>query len=273
MPSLSQRIRRSRSAPIAALLVTALALVAWLGYEAIDSAASHRSTAEAVLRDYALISATQFAGTVFNQLDDVIDVVLQPVARSRDVASPAAVGRRLDNGAREAGCECPSLQSPLLLFRVDPSGFVTVVPDTVSQEVRQRLRELVAPERPQSDETAQQAVNLRSRLVTSPAGDLLDQPTALGFMISENEDGVAEPTYGFVVSTVALDELFLDWFDDRSLLPEAIVGADVPNDSVLHVSIEAPSGLELFASSAPYTEEPGATVPIRGERYGNLVAS
>ena len=271
MPSLSQRIRRSRSAPIAVLLVTALALVAWLGYEAVDSATSHRRTAEAVLRDYALVSATQFAGFVFGELDEVIDEVLVPVARSRDVASPAAIGRRLDDGAREAGCPCPSLQSPILLFRVDPSGFVTVVPDTVSPLVRQRLGELVAPEEENDSTVRQQAVNPRSRLASSPAGDLLDQPVALGFLISEDEDGRPEPTYGFVVSTAALDELFLDWFDDRSLLPEAVVGEDVPNDSVLHVSIEAPSGLELFASSAPYTEEPGATVPIRGERYGNLV--
>ncbi len=271
VPSFSQRIRRSRGTPIAALLVTALALVAWLGYEALDSAASHRRTAEAVLRDYALVSATQFAGFIRNELDEVIDEVLVPVSRSRDVASPLAIGRRLDDGAREANCRCPSLQSPLLLFRVDPSGYVTVVPDTVSPRVRERLAELVVPEEEADNTAPQQAVNPRSRLVTSPSGDLLDEPVALGFLISEDEDGVAEPTYGFVVSTAALDELFLDWFDDRSLLPEAVVGVDVPNDSVLHVSIEAPAGLELFASSAPYTEEPGATVPIRGQRYGNLV--
>ena len=271
MPSFTQRIRRSRGTPIAALFVTALALVAWLGYEALDSAASHRRTAEAVLRDYALVSATQFAGFVFGELDEVIDEVLVPVLRSRDLASPAAVGRRLDNGARQAGCACPSLQSPLLLFRVDPSGYVNVEPDTASPRVRERLRELVAIEEENDSTERRQAVNPRSRLVTSPAGDLLDQPVALGFLISEDEDGAPEPTFGFVVSTAALHELFLDWFDDRSLLPEAIVGEDVPNDSVLYVSIEAPDGLEIFASSVPHTEEPGATVPIRGQRYGDLV--
>ena len=51
VPSFTQRIRRSRGTPIAALLVTALALVAWLGYEAVGSATSHRRTAEAVLTD------------------------------------------------------------------------------------------------------------------------------------------------------------------------------------------------------------------------------
>ena len=264
MPSLSQRIRRSRGTPIAALLVTALALVAWLGYEAVDSAASHRRTAEAVLRDYALVSATQLAGFVRNELDGVIDEVLVPVLRSGNLTSPAAIGRRMDNGAREAGCECPSLQSPLFLFRADPSGAVTVVPDNMPLQARERLAELVTVERPQ-------AVNPRSGLVTSPAGDLLDQPVAVAFLIAEDENGAHQPTFGFVVSTAALNELFLEWYDDQRLLPEAIVG-DVPNDSVLHVTIEAPAGLVVFASAVPYAEAPGASVPIReGARFGNLV--
>ena len=264
VPSLSQRIRHSRGTPIAALLVVALALVALLGYEAIDSAASHRRTAEAVLRDYALVSATQLAGFVRNELDNVIDVVLVPVLRSGDLTSPASIGRRMDNGAREAGCECPSLQSPLFLFRVDPSGAVTVVPDNAPSQMRERLAALVTVERPQ-------AVNPRSGLVTSPGGDLLDQPVAVGFLIAEDENGAHQPTFGFVVSTVALEELFLEWYNDQPLLPEAIVG-DVPNDSVLHVTIEAPGELVVFASSVPRAGAPGASVPIReGSRFGNLV--
>ena len=264
VPSLSQRIRHSRGTPIAALLVVALALVALLGYEAIDSAASHRRTAEAVLRDYALVSATQLAGFVRNELDGVIDEVLVPVLRSGDLTSPASIGRRMDNGAREAGCECPSLQSPLFLFRVDPSGAVTVVPDNAPSQMRERLAALVTVERPQ-------AVNPRSGLVTSPGGDLLDQPVAVGFLIAEDENGAHQPTFGFVVSTVALEELFLEWYNDQPLLPEAIVG-DVPNDSVLHVTIEAPGELVVFASSVPRAGAPGASVPIReGSRFGNLV--
>ena len=264
VPSLSQRIRHSRGTPIAALLVVALALVALLGYEAIDSAASHRRTAEAVLRDYALVSATQLAGFVRNELDGVIDEVLVPVLRSGDLTSPASIGRRMDNGAREAGCECPSLQSPLFLFRVDPSGAVTVVPDNAPSQMRERLAALVTVERPQ-------AVNPRSGLVTSPGGDLLDEPVAVGFLIAEDENGAHQPTFGFVVSTAALEELFLEWYNDQPLLPEAIVG-DVPNDSVLHVTIEAPGELVVFASSVPRAGAPGASVPIReGPRFGNLV--
>ena len=74
-----------------------------------------------------------------------------------------------------------------------------------------------------------------------------------------------------MVSTVALEELFLEWYNDQPLLPGAIVG-DVPNDSVLHVTIEAPGELVVFASSVPRAGAPGASVPIReGSRFGNLV--
>ena len=94
-PSFSQRIRRSRSTPIALSLVTALTLVARLGYEAVSSATSHRRTTEALLRDYVLVSATQFTGFLFSELDEVIDEMLVPVARSRDITSPAVVAMRM----------------------------------------------------------------------------------------------------------------------------------------------------------------------------------
>ena len=76
-------------------LVTALTLVARLGYEAVSSATSHRRTTEALLRDYVLVSATQFTGFLFSELDEVIDEMLVPVARSRDITSPAVVAMRM----------------------------------------------------------------------------------------------------------------------------------------------------------------------------------
>ncbi len=250
---------------IAGLLVTAFGLVAWLGYEALDAAASHRRTAESVLRDYALVSATQLASSVRSELDDVIDEVLVPVlrrSRSEGAQPPSAVGRELDDGAREAGCECPSLRTPLLLFRADPSGEVRTEPDTVSAQVRSRLSELVMHGRPPAGDDPV------SRLLTAPPGDLLDQAVAIGFLASDDR---GEPIFGFVVPTAALEELFREWYDDDSLLPEAIVG-DLPNDSVLQVAIEDPSGATVFASSASYATAPGASVTIPdGARFGNLV--
>ena len=88
---------------MAVLLVIALALVAWLAYEAVDAARSHRRTAEGVLRDYALVSATQLALVVGERLDDVIDRVLVSVlsqSRRRGAASPA--GHREADGRRGA---------------------------------------------------------------------------------------------------------------------------------------------------------------------------
>ena len=74
-------------------LALTLSLAAWLGYQAFDAAASHRLTAEAALRDYAGISASEFAGAVRGELDHVFDDVFQPVRRRLrgDLPSPAVV--------------------------------------------------------------------------------------------------------------------------------------------------------------------------------------
>ena len=148
MPLLHRSFRRyiTGATPLGLLLVATLGLAGWLGYQALDAAASQRPTAEAVLRDYAEISAWEFATIARRDLDDVLDDVFWPVRRMRSdgVPSPAAVGREMDEAARDQGCECPSLRSPLFLFRVDPpGGAVVAVPDTISDQTRGRVAELL----------------------------------------------------------------------------------------------------------------------------------
>lgn len=240
-------------------------LAGWLGYQAFDAAASHRRTAEAVLRDYAEISASELAREARSELDDVLDEVFDPVVRrmrSRSRLPPTAIAREMDDAARDQGCDCPGLRSPLLFFRVDPSGAVEVAPDTVGPELRHRIAGLVALGRPRPGRD-------RTRLVTAASGELLDEPVAVGFVLSEGEDGGADPTFGFVVSVAALDELFSEWYADERLLPRAIV-ADQPNDSVLYVTVEDPGGTRVFASPVAYETDLAATAPI-GSEYGNLV--
>ena len=267
MSSLLRSLRRriAQTSPLAALFTATVGLAGWLGYQALDAAASHRRTAEAVLRDYAEISASELASEARSELDDVLDEVFDPVVRrmrSRPGLAPGAVAREMDDAARDQGCDCPALRSPLLLFRVDSSGAVEVVPDTVGPETRRRLAGLVALERPRPGRD-------RTGLVTAPAGELHGEPVAVGFVLSEDEDGGADPTFGFVVSAAALDELFSEWYADERLLPRAIVG-DQPNDSVLYVTVEDPAGTRMFASPVTYETDLAATAPI-GPQYGNLV--
>ena len=61
-----QRIRGvfAAATPLALFLAGTVVLALWLGYQALDAAMSHRRTAEAVLSDYARISATEMAGVI-----------------------------------------------------------------------------------------------------------------------------------------------------------------------------------------------------------------
>ena len=179
--------RIAETPPLAALLMATVGLAGWLGYQAFDAAASHRRTAEAVLRDYAEISASELAREARSEFDDVLDEVFDPVMRrmrSRPRLPPAAVAREMDDAARDQRCDCPALRSPLLLFRVDPSGAVEVTPDTIGPETRRRIAGLVALERPGQGrhqavpalDQVQRRAARRARSQSRQLGQKLDQP-------------------------------------------------------------------------------------------------
>jgi signal transduction histidine kinase len=258
--------------PLTIFLVATLGLAGWLGYQAVDAAASHRRTAEAVLRDYAEISATEFAGVARRGLNDVLDDAFDPVVRrirTRGPPSAAAVVRGLEDAAHDQDCPCPSLRSPLFAFRVDAPGdsdrmgvSVEAAPDSLSPAARGWIADLVSLERPG-------AGHIRNGILMAPAGTLAAGPTAVGYLVSDGEDGEPEPTFGFVVTTSALGELFLDWYDERRLLPRPIAGEE-PNDSLLYVAVNAPGDVGLFASPNPYPMTLASSAPI-GRDLGDLV--
>ena len=273
------------STPLTVFLLATLALAVWLGYQALDAAASHRRTAEAVLRDYAGISATELARVARGDLDDVLDDAFEPVQRrerSGDEATPAQVLREMDDVARGQGCECPSLRSPLFAFRLIPapdgvlSAEITVAPDTVSTVTRARLIELV------TEASAPQGES--ERLITVPGGELMAETVAIGWVLSDDNDGDGDgddndnddrdgnsedAVFGFVASASALSELFQEWYDDQQLLPQPIAG-DAPNDSLLYVTVEAPGGLLVYASPIEYPTELAASAPV-GVELGDLL--
>ena len=62
-PPLSRSVRRllAGATPLGAFLVATVVLAGWFAYEALNAVSSQRRTAEAVLQDYAEISATELA--------------------------------------------------------------------------------------------------------------------------------------------------------------------------------------------------------------------
>jgi signal transduction histidine kinase len=278
----------SGARPLTVFLLATLALAVWLGYQALDAAASHRRTAEAVLRDYAGISATELARVARGDLDDVLDDAFEPVLRRERFGgdpTPGQILREMDDAARGQGCECPSLRAPLFAFRLTPrpggtGAELMVAPDTVAGVTRSRLIELVT--------SASTADGDRERLLTVPGGELMGGPVAIAWVLPDddpdggpNNDGGPDndgdqdgddprnAVFGFVVSASALSELFQEWYDDQQLLPQPIAG-DVPNDSLLYVTVEAPGGYQVYASPIAYPTELAASAPVSAE-LGSLV--
>jgi len=242
--------RTSGKLLLAAFLVATLVLSAWLGFHAVDSARSHRRTAEAVLRDYAGIAASEFQRTVQDELDDFLDVVFDDVprqSRQERLAGPEILEREMDDALREARCRCQLLLEETAYFRLDPRGGGAVLPDTVPRETLSRLHRLLAPERSIRPDRP-------SGLVATEAGVLAPGEWIVAYRAPVDEvDGSVAAIYAIATRREALAELFERWYDREALLPAAIVG-DLPNDSVVSVIVHAPDGPPVFASMRQYPD-------------------
>lgn len=251
--------------PLAVFLTATLGLAGWLGYQALDAAASHRRSAEAVLLDYASIAATRLAQIGRVELTEVLDEIFSPLgrrSRGPEVSSAEAVGWEMDDAVREQRCRCPAFRAPIALFRVDLTTAGTeFVPDTLSAAARNRIGGLVRSGAPTVGRSS-------NGLVTFAAGEISAEPVAVGYTISEDRDGIPEAAYGFVIGIDGLDDLFRRWYDRNRLLPAPIAG-EQPNDSLLSVRVEARGGLAVFSSPVEYPTTFTASSEL-GPGFGRL---
>jgi len=251
---------------IALFLLTTLALAGWLGYQAFDAAAAERRTAEAVLRDYAGIAAVEFVRYSRTNLHDLLNEVFEDAPRRnsrRDRPwTSENVRRYLVGAVRAEGCSCPLMREPLSVFRIDPAtGVIESPPARLSIAARERVRTLTIGR----DSTV---TGSHEALVTAPGGTVMDEAVAIGYMLLHDEEGVFYDGFGFVVPIAAIGELFEEWYGERRLLPRPIAG-EQPNDSLLHVRSETPSGTLVFASPTQYPTDLASSANL-GSRWGDI---
>jgi signal transduction histidine kinase len=244
-----------------------------------------------VLRDYALISATELADYANDNFEDVLEEIFdnvsddlediteayeerdEPTARRRRPAElppaelPAAenVRREIAQAMREEGCsdECRGFRNTLAVFRLNQATLeAQFVPDTLSETTRQAIVDLA---RGWSVELDDSEVGL---LTPDPAG-LLPPSMAVGYMVWGGSSVLPPAVYGLVAPTTALGELFQEWYEDRELIPEPM-NAGQPNDSLLYLTVRTPDGSVIFASSIQYPGELSATQSLDPE-LGSLV--
>ncbi len=260
------RIRRPSEKPLLAVFLAAtLALCVWLAYQAVDAARSQRRTAEGVLGDYAEIAAAEFIRTVGEELDDFLDEVFDDVPRrtDRDVLPDAVdlIGD-VDRGLRQARCVCPSLRQRIVIVRADvPSGAQVELPAGMrptDAAPLERLLRGVLDSRPD----ARAGVFM---------GDVpaVSSPAVVAYAVTRSNGGVPRAIYGIAMDPSGVEELFTSWYVETPLLPEA-VARGLPNDSLVSVTLHAPTGELLFRSRAVFPAEFARTDQMADE-LGALV--
>ena len=249
--------RRRRLLPGTTLLVPLLAatlgLALYLGWQAIDAVRSHRTAAESALRDYGRMAAWQYAGIVKDELDGVFHDLMGDVPRVRRSVRPNGyrgtdewIVAELREEMRDLRCECPTLRDPPLVFKAQiESRQTTAFGETsVSAGALTRLAEALA-------ERYDELYRHRYAVVSLAPGTVLDGATAVAYAATEEQDG-STTLFGFATPAAAWGELFDSWFDRALLLPPAITG-DLPNDSLLHVTVSGLYGETVFESAASFS--------------------
>ena len=235
------------------LLGLLIALVIWLGVEAIRTAQEQRHATDRVLTEYAGLAAWYFR-TVWRAdweaqgKSALGPVITQPLARRDDtlpsVATLAHVAQQF------ARCASPSSDSLRYYFRYDHRTGELVTTGADPGPARRRL-----------------LLDSLYRLLELPPRELfaistgIDRPGERRVVLAGHKlgpDGRAAATFGFETCMRAIGrDAFPRVFADYSLLPPALVGA-IPNDSMVSITVtrgfDGEPGETLFVSTPQYPD-------------------
>ncbi|HET7457622.1 MAG TPA: HAMP domain-containing sensor histidine kinase, partial [Gemmatimonadaceae bacterium] len=248
---------------LGALLALTLGLAALLAYEAQQAVRSHRLSAERALRDYAAFAAWELLAKADDAVRVALGSALAPAVAAK-AASPYEALTPPDvlaESARDAlRCERPADDAGRFYFRIDlrtgalatsgavpPAATRAWVADTVAAELRRR----VGPGTPPA--------------VVVGAGRGAGRAVAFGVKYAPFDAPLA--AYGVVTCASALGgPLFRAVMAQHPLLPAAVAGPGVPNDSLLVVRVDDGAGRTLFRSAtADATPSPfAATASLDG---------
>lgn len=252
------------TASLTAILVLTVSVSLWLGYEAWDSARSHRVAVEATLRDYTGMAARELSRLSRESLHWLLEESLDADRRRRrrNSSAPDEIARALAYALDRHDCACPDLRHPAALFRIRlPSGELALLPDSLDGAVRRRLVEALGEriEGPSS----------RGRgLVLAPAGQLLAGPAAIAYSMRTPPDEGGLEVHGFVTSLDGIGQLVEHWYENNPLLPPS-PGREPVNDSLLIAGVASPDDVAVFSSMHQEREGLASTDTV-GAAWGGL---
>ena len=256
-------------------LALALLLAAVLAWQAADAARSHRETARQALEDYAKFASWQLAEhSKTTLLATLVTGFMLPASQ----VDPANLHRSLlepydlaeSVRATIGSCRCLGKVGFYFRYEWDEELLQTTEP-SVPMEVLEWTRDTIVQhvstlpkvsERtpltfgsPDGGPLRELSVLLTNDAYAMILGERAGAPRLLNFVVSRDTLGEPLVVYGFETDPQAfLAPVFRSIRARNALLPPSLVQG-VHEDSVIAVSVSAPSGQQVYASSAVFTAD------------------
>ena len=239
--------RASGNLRLAVFLVATLALSTWLAFQAWDAARSHRRTAEGVLRDYAGLAAWEYSREAADGLDDFFHVLLDARRRGEwRSRSARSIAREMDDALEDARCRCPGLRDRSAYFQIalrdrppdagNLPATTSTVPDSLAPALLRELERLIVDDH---DPASREPYGV----LAAAKLEALEGPALVAYSMSPD----SAEAHGILTDHMAIAQLFARLYERETLLPPTFA-ADLPNDSVLTLTVRAPEGPTIFAS-------------------------
>ena len=244
-------------AVLAALVPAVLALLAWRAGE------RHRQSAERVLRDYAMVSATQFRQVLIGRVYPAVAAVFAPVGSSRAAADgPSLPPPSALRAARDASrcADCSISLAPSSYFRLTWADTSLVADGELTARERAWLvQELFDIGRMHEARSWEHA---------SIIDTLGSSPTVVILTMRWNADDTPRAAWGFALPmTRMVDSVVRPLLARASVLPLPPRRAP-ENDSVLAVSVMPPGGAWSIALNPRRGDSPYRATIHGGMYFG-----
>jgi len=273
MTLLRWRPGQSRSPLIVGLLLLTMGLTAALAYQAQDAVRSHKKTAQRVLDDYVNLAASAYVRRLSWELEDyAYEPALQalgggrraPGARDRDAGVPAPAPVKVWVEDTELAIDLVRFNFKLGLDGPASSAARTLI--TRGQTPTPALRDWLVD-----------TLRIHARTHYQPGWswgsvtgvvDGIDH--TIVYQVERDSLGTPLAAAGFAADPAGMKVYFDYSLNVAPLIPAALTGG-VVQDSLVSMSVIAPSGHAVFRSERQY-DSPLTAVDSLGARFGHWIA-
>ena len=235
-----ERGRATRGTFIVVLLLTTLILAGALAYQAVDSVASHRATANAILRDYAAFAAEQYGERISQDLEYYgLYPTLQRLAGLGGANRRSPVPTRAGLQANANRGLTRSLGLVRYLFRFDPRTGEVIASPNADESPPEWLGERLT--------THAESVH-DSTTYSPPTLALLedgDSIRSFAYTIVRGEPPTGPVGYGFEVDRDTLAAFFAAVLKRAPLLPATLTGG-ISYDSMISEAVRMADNSEFL---------------------------